>query len=169
MGGFLLQAKSEPLDLTAKRADKISKKRVAISKWKGQSISTLNQKVIPIKKWSKHYNSLGRKRASVTDRPLMDRKVYATRTREYPVKSMDLSHWNDRIAKLQKQARITTDDSVNHIEEKRIYGMMLEAASQYKKMRKKLSLRDLNRFQFRRNHQASGVPMQKAGAGDSQK
>ena len=48
------------------------------------------------------------------------------------------------------------------------FGMMhassgLQSAQQYSEMRKQLSLRELNRFQFRRNRQADGVPVEKAG------
>ena len=42
----------------------------------------------------------------------------------------------------------------------------LQDAQQYRELGVKLSLRDINRYQFRRNRTNDGVPVQKAGAGD---
>lgn len=165
--GHSLSAQLGSISIAGKEATSISEKRVKISKWNEQPNSTLTRKTFPIQEWGKHYSSLGSKRAQLGTDQMIERKVFETKTKEFPTKEIEFSSWNERIADLQKQARVATDDRVSDIEEKRIYGMMLQEAQQYKEMRKQLSLRDLNRFQFRRNRQSDGVPVQKAGQSDS--
>ena len=155
------------IDMVGKQATSISKKRVELNKWDGQPNSTISRKTFPIKEWGKHYSSLGGKRSNLGARKIKKRKIYETKTKEYPVKQLELARWNDRIANLQKRAQVATDDRVKDIEERRIYGVMLQNAQPYGDMRETLSLRDINRYQFRRNRQADGVPVQKAAAGDS--
>ncbi len=41
---------------------------------------------------------------------------------------------------------------------------MMQDAPHYREMKEELSLRDLNRFQFRRNRTDDGVPVKKAGS-----
>ena len=154
------------LSFTGKQATSISQKRVAISKWDEQPGSTLTRKTFPIKEWGKHYSSLGSQRASFGTDKTVERKVYEKKTKEFPVKEVEISRWNERMADLQKKARVGTDERVKDIEEKRVYGLMMQDAKQYKDLGRKLSLRDINRYQFRSNRQADGVPVQRAGEGE---
>ncbi len=155
------------LDFAGKQASSISEKRVAISKWNEQPNATLTRKTFPIEEWGKRYSSLGSKRAAFGTDQTVERKVYEKKTKEFPIKEVEMSRWNDRIADLQKKARVGTDDRVKDIEEKRVYDLMMQDAKQYKDLGKKLSLRDINRYQFRSNRSDGEVPVQQAGEGDA--
>jgi hypothetical protein len=56
------------------------------------------------------------------------------------------------------------DDKAQIAADHKLYGMMMQDARQYRELGDKLSLRDINRYQFRRNRSSDEVPMQKAGS-----
>ena len=93
----------------------------------------------------------------------LKQKSYEYNKLSFVINEKKLSQLSGRLALLKTQARMSTDDRYDAIEDRRMYAMMLQSAQQYREMRKQLSLRELNRFQFRRNRQADGVPIEKAG------
>jgi hypothetical protein len=121
-------------------------------------------KTFPITQWDKHYSSLGAKRSTLSLKETKGKKLFKTETKTYPTKSYEMSEWNARLATLQKKARISTDDSVQEIADKKLYEMMLQDAEKYAELGAELSLRDLNRFQFRHNRSDGEVPVEQVGA-----
>ena len=92
------------------------------------------------------------------------KKRYKTRMREFPKTELEIAEWDGRVAKLQQKAQISSDDTARVIADKQLYYMALQSTRRYEELGVKLSLRDINRYQFRRNHQSDGVPVRKAGA-----
>ena len=80
--------------------------------------------------------------------------------------NFDMSIWNNRMADLHKRAGVDMDKRAQLVADRQLYDMMLQDAENYREMAEKLSLRDLNRFQFRRNRSKDGIPVQKAGEGN---
>lgn len=152
--------------LFGREATGISEKKVERKKWSTKKDPGLMQKTFPITQWDKHYSSLGSKRAPVSLKETEEKKLFKTDTKTYPTKKYEMSKWNERLATLQKQALISTDDSAKKIADKQLYDMMLQDTKKYTDMGPELSLRDLNRYQFRHNRPAGAVPVEKAGGGE---
>ena len=76
---------------------------------------------------------------------------------------MDISKWNGRLAKLEDKAQISTDKTSKQIEDKRMYETMMQTSKNYSETGETLSLRDINRFQFRQNRSNASVPVSEAG------
>jgi hypothetical protein len=87
----------------------------------------------------------------VSTQQTVARELYATQTLTFPVQQKALADMNGRLAALQQRAQMSIDDRLTAIEEQRVYAMMLQGTQQYGAMREKISLRELNRIQFRRN------------------
>jgi hypothetical protein len=152
------------LDNYQKRATNFSEKRFSSRMWDNDKQSTLTQKRFPFKKWDKHFSPLGSKRAPIALKETRVKKRYKTRMREFPKTELEIAEWDSRVAKLQRKAQISTDDTARVIADKQLYYMALQSTRQYEELGVELSLRDINRYQFRRNHQSDGVPVRKAGA-----
>lgn len=151
--------------LVGRKAESVEKKRVEKEIWTGPKASRLQEKTFPIKEWNKHFSSLGSKRAPIAVGEKKKKERFEVKVLERKTVDFEMSEWNDRMADLHKQARIQLDDKAQLTSDRKLYDMMLQDAPHYKEMAEKLSLRDLNRFQFRRNHSDDGVPVQKAGSG----
>ena len=166
---FLLATASSQADILGsgvlnRKPTGIAEKRVDKKTWQSDKQTKLTQKKFPMTEWGKHYSSLGSKRSPLSLEESKDKKLYKTATKTYATKSYEMSQWNERMAVLQKQARISTDESVKDISDKQLYGMMLQDTQKYADMGTELSLRDLNRYQFRHNRSAGAVPVEQAGA-----
>jgi hypothetical protein len=146
-----------------RQASDISEKRVKLKTWQSEKQSKLLDKKFTMTEWGKHFSSLGSKRSNISLQESKNKKLFKTETKTYATKIYEMSQWNERMAALQKQARISTDDIVKDITEKQLYGMMLQDAEKYADMGEELSLRDLNRFQFRHNRSAGAVPVETVG------
>ena len=79
---------------------------------------------------------------------------------------MDISKWNGRLADLERQAQISTNSTVKKIENKRMYDRMLNKSKSFAQTGETLSLREINRFQFRQNRSDTAVPVRTAGGED---
>jgi hypothetical protein len=150
--------------LFGREATGISEKKVPKKPWTSKKDPKLMQKTFPITAWDKHYSSLGGKRAAVSMTEKTDKEIFKTKTKRYPTKTYEMSKWNEQLAILQKKALISTDDSAKKIADKQLYGMMLQDTQKYSEMGPELSLRDLNRYQFRHNRSTGEVPVETAGA-----
>lgn len=142
----------------------LSNQRVGRQMWQMQKNTSLMQKKFPLQEWEAHFSSLGSKRAAIQMNESKEKKMFGTETKEFPMKEFDLSEWNERFANLQETAQISTDDRVQDIADRKFYHMMLQDTQKYAEMAEVLSLRDINRFQFRRNRSDSDVPVTKAGS-----
>ena len=70
------------------------------------------------------------------------------------------------MADLHRRAGIERDDRAQLVADRQLYNMMLQDTERFRDMGDELSLRDLNRYQFRRNRSDDGIPVEKAGSGD---
>jgi hypothetical protein len=153
------------LDSYQKQASEVSDKRVKPRMWSNDKKPGLMQKKFPFKEWDSHYSSLGSKRAPISLKETSAKKRFKTEMKEFPTKEFEISEWDGRLAKLQRQARISTDDTAKKIADQQLYNMALQDSRKYEEMGVELSLRDINRYQFRHNRPDTAVPVRKAGAG----
>jgi len=147
-----------------KRETGLSNKRVEPRMWQSQRNTALMQKTFPIQEWDKHFSSVGSKRAPIRMSEARGKKIFETNTKTFPKKDFNRSRWNQHFAELHQQARISTDGKARKIADRQLYNMMLHDARKYEDMGEKLSLRDINRYQFRHNRSDEAVPVQAAGA-----
>jgi hypothetical protein len=117
-----------------------------------------------MKAWDSHFSSLGSKRAPIT----MDGKekqIFETKMKTYGSKEYSMSSWNERVKDLHKDAQLIEDaDTLKKASDQRMYQMMMQDTQQYADMAEEMSLRDLNKFQFRNNRSDGPVPVQRAGS-----
>ncbi|MGJ8651630.1 MAG: hypothetical protein ACSHX8_00015 [Opitutaceae bacterium] len=137
--------------------------RITSKTWKSEENTQFTSKSFPIKEWDKHFSSVGSKRAAIEMNEGKDKKIFKTKTKEFPTKEYEMSGWNEKFTKLQGDARISTDDKARKIADRQLYNMMLQDTRKYNDLGVELSLRDLNRYQFRRNRSDEGVPTAKVG------
>lgn len=158
-----LSAEPPLVDAVKTEATGVSQKRFTQKMWGNKEKSGLMDKSFPFKQWDSHYSSLGSKRSGISVSEGESKKEFKTQTKEFPMKDIEISKWGNRMADLEKDARISTDDSAKKIADQRLYGAMLQDTQQYEEMGKELSLRDINRYQFRKNHSPGAVPVSGAG------
>ena len=151
--------------LFGRKAERVQEKRVEKKIWTGPKASRLQEKKFPIKEWNKHFSPLGSKRAPITLGEAKEKKRFEVEVLDRKTVDFEMSKWNERMADLHKRAGIQLDDKAQLTADRKLYNMMLQDAPQYRELAQELSLRDLNRFQFRRNRSGEGVPVQKVGSG----
>jgi hypothetical protein len=152
-----------PLEVMGRQAGAIQQKRVPIKDWDSGKSLDFTDKRIALKSWSKHFSSVGSKRAPIDMKP-EERRTVTTERKRYPVRDRKMSSQDQKMADVKKMARIGKKDKPLLIRDSEIYGMMLQEPALQEEFGKQLSLRDLNRFQFRRNHSKGAVPVKKAGS-----
>lgn len=162
----LLDAKLFGLDFIGRKADRVEEKRVEKKLWKRPEGSSLMDKSFPIKEWGKHFSSLGSKRAPITMSEKGKKERYKVEVLDRKTVDFDMSRWNNRMADLHERAAIQMDDKAQLSADHQLYDRMLKDARQYRDLREKLSIQDLNRYQFRRNRSSDEVPVQRAGSSD---
>jgi hypothetical protein len=157
---------ANPLDLgfVGKKADRVEKKKFEKKPWGKPESSRLMDKTFPIKEWNKHFSSLGSKRAPITLSERDAKKRFEVEVLDRKTVDFEMSEWNDRMADLHERAGIQLDDKAQLTADRQLYSKMMQDAPHYREMKEELSLRDLNRFQFRRNRTDDGVPVKKAGS-----
>lgn len=149
-----------------KKEDEFSKKRFEQKQWSGTKKSDLGQKTFPLKQWDKHYSSLGSKKWDSSVKKVSEKQRFKSDKIEFPAKDIELSEWDGYLADLESRAQISTDQTARVIQDKRVYEMMLQQTENYKETGETLSLRDINRFQFRKNRPEGDVPVAQAGSGE---
>ncbi len=156
------------VDSYKKQEQTLSKKRFEQKKWSGSQQSDLTEKKISFEHWNKSYSSLGSKKQDYSLEKVSDRKRFKTGMFNLSKKNKDieLSKWQGSMADLESKAQISTDTNAQIFQDKRMYQMMLQRAENFKETGETLSLRDINRFQFRKNRADGDVPSTKAGSGN---
>jgi hypothetical protein len=147
-------------------ASDLTQKRIEQKTWSGKQQSDFMQRSFPLQQWDLYYSSLGTQKSSIMLEETTSKKRFDSEIITFPSKQRTRSNWNSRLAGLEHQAQIRTDRTVQQIEEKRIYHMILQQSLHYSDTGETLSLREMNRFQFRKNHSDAAVPVQKAGISD---
>lgn len=136
----------------------------------GQRESRLMQKSFPLKEYGKHYSSLGRNKAPISMGETREKSMFKADVKEYDVKDVKISEWNDEMSRLHKQARVQTDQTYADLATKQRYQAMLQDTPKaYETLAEEMSLRDINRFAFRRNRPKGESPSTAAGSEDVQK
>jgi hypothetical protein len=144
----------------------VSEKRVERKLLDSQESSDLMDKRFPMKSWGEHFSPLGSKRAAISMQESKSKKMFNTEQKSFPTQQYELSQLNQRMMELHEKAGISTDQRARQIADQQLYEMALQDTTQkYEEMREKLSLRDINRFQFRHNRSDEAVPVQAAGQG----
>lgn len=154
-----------PLDAVGRQAGSIQKKRVAPKQWGSSETLPMADKRISMEDWPKHFSSVGSKRAPIEVQADSLERVEVDR-KKFPVRGRTMSRLDQQMARVERKARIAEKDTPLLLRDHEVYAMMLQGKVFEEEIGKQLSLRDLNRFQFRRNRGDAAVPTQKAGSGE---
>ncbi|MGZ0654307.1 hypothetical protein ACWPKS_01765 [Coraliomargarita sp. W4R72] len=158
-------SKSRTLASTARRAEVVEDKRVKKQMWAQPEMNSMMNKSFPIGKWDKHFSSVGSKRSPIMLTDDKEKQMFDTKTLDREEVSFEMSRWNEHMKDLHQKAGITLDDRAQLVADKQLYNMMLQDTQKFSEMGDQVSLRDINRYQFRRNRSDDGVPVEKAGSG----
>jgi hypothetical protein len=162
---IVVEARS-PLGLSGRRADRIENQRFDKKRWQQPQSNSLMEKRFPLKEWDKHFSPVGTKRAPISVEGQGDRAIFETNRIDREEMSFEMARWNERMADLHEKAGIELSDEADLVANQRMYSALLGDAEQFSDLGEKLSLRDINRYQFRRNRSDDDVPVQRAGAGE---
>jgi hypothetical protein len=149
--GQTLDAKSK----LGEQVSSVSEKRFKRDTWRsGKQLSPLGKKSFHMKEYDKHFSSLGSQKASSAFDKKLDRKEYTTpEVVTYDRVPRKVSGLSGRQAKLKKQSRLETSQKAPEIGDRKLYQAILQDTPQaYADMADKLSMKEINRFAFRRNH-----------------
>lgn len=163
-----LKANSRALGFTTGTADRIQGQRFDKKLWGQSGSRTLSKKSFPLKHWDKHFSSVGSKRAPIELADGKEKQMFKTKTVSFQNKEMqfEMSRWNEKMQELHKSAGIKMDDKAQLVSDQRLYSMMTKDSKSFRDMAEEVTLRDLNRYQFRRNRSSDGIPVEKAGSGE---
>ncbi|MEM1222421.1 MAG: hypothetical protein AAGH40_06620 [Verrucomicrobiota bacterium] len=147
------------------KADGIQAKSWSGNKWSGSSSrsSHLN-KSFPIQEWSKRYSSLGSQRAGGSYEQRYEKKTYRKQIKSYDTWQFDMAAWDEYISSVYKRSALQTDQRSKKISDRALYSMILQDTRSYRDLGEKVSLRDINRFQFRRNRAEGDIPVERVEA-----
>jgi len=149
-----------------KKGENPSEQRIERKVWTKPSSPGLMSKRFPIEEWDKHFSPIGSKRAGISTNNTRDLEVIEREVKEFDVREFEMSAWNERMADLRQKAGISTDDRSLLISDRQLYGEMLRQARPFTELAEEseeLSLRDINRYQFRRNRSDDEIPRQRVG------
>ena len=160
----LLEANPDTVSFTGKRATSVEGQRVEKKTWAQSQTKFMMNKTFPIQQWDKHFSSLGRKRAAISLSEDKDKQLFKTNMLDQKMVRFEMSQLNQQLSDLHKKAGIKMDDKASLVADQKLYYMMLQDSQKYSGMADELSLRELNRYQFRRNRSDGDIPVQKAGS-----
>ena len=159
-----LEANSRTVSFAGKRAISVEGQRFEKKLWAQPQTNFMMNKTFPIEQWDKHFSSLGGKRAPISLTEGKDKQLFKTKMLDRELVRFEMSQWNEQLSDLHKKAGIEMDDKARLVADQKLYYMMLQDSQKYSGMADELSLRELNRYQFRRNRSDSDIPVQKAGS-----
>lgn len=160
----LLEANPRTVGFAGKRATSVEGQRVEKKLWAQTQTKFMMNKSFPIEQWDKHFSSLGSKRAPISLSADKDKQLFKTELLDQKMVRFEMSQWNEQLSDLHKKAGIDMDDKARLVADQKLYYMMLQDSRKYSEMADELSLRELNRYQFRRNRSDSDIPVEKAGS-----
>lgn len=137
-----------------KQVSSVAEKRFERSTWRGgKQRSPLGKKSFHMKEYNKHYSSLGSRKASSDFHKKVDRKAYdSPGVVTHKRVSRKMSGWSRRLSDVSKPSRIETGQEADLLRERRFYQAILQDTPQaYADLAEKLSMKEINRFAFRRN------------------
>lgn len=151
------------VDFTGDRERRMSRQQFEKRSWRGGGDSNLAGKRFRFSEWDHHFSSIGSRRAPVSVGEMREKEIFRTSVKRHPVLPREFSRWNSELVDLHRQAGIQMDARARAFADRKAYGEALDEAETYAATGEKLSLRELNRYQFRRNRQQGEVPVQAAG------
>ena len=158
-----MEANTRTLNFAGKRATAIEGQRVEKKLWALSQTKLMMKKTFPVKQWDKYFSSLGSKRAPIPTSEDKDKQLFKTKILDQKMVRFEMSQLNEQLSDLHKKADIKMDDKARLVADQKLYYMMLQDSQKYSEMADELSLRELNRYQFRRNRSDSDIPVEKAG------
>ena len=158
-----LNADTSTPSLANRRANTVEEKRFIKHMWSRSETSSLINKRFPLDHWNKHFSSLGSKRAPIKVIESREKIEFNTKLIDHVEVDYDMSGWNQKMAVLHQNAGIDLDDRAQLALNQKLYYMLLQDRKQFVDLGKEVSLRDLNRYQFRRNRSDGDIPVNKAG------
>lgn len=156
---------SRTIDFAGRRADIVEDKRVEKKLWTQPQSNSMMDKRFPMEEWDKHFSSVGSKRAPIAMKQDSDKEIFETKMIDRKEVDIEMSRWNDRMADLHKKAGIEMEDRAQWVADQQLYSMMLQDTQQFTDLGDEVSLRDLNRYQFRSNRPEGSIPVEQAGSG----
>jgi hypothetical protein len=159
-----LEANPLKVSFSGKRATSVEGQRVEKKLWSQPQTKFMMNKAFPVEQWDKHFSSLGSKRAPISLSEDKDKQLFKTKMLDREMVHFEMLQWNEQISDLHKKAGIEMDDKARLVADQKLYYMMLQDSQKYSGMAEELSLRELNRYQFRRNRSDSDIPVEKAGS-----
>jgi hypothetical protein len=161
----VLLADTRSSSFASRRAERIESQKFEKQLWsKPQENSMMDQR-FEMQHWDKYFSSVGSKRAPIAISDNEEKQMFRTKNLEQKELAFEMSRWNERVKDLHEKAGIQIDDKAQLIADQQLYSAMLQDTQQFKDMADEVSLRDLNRYQFRRNRSDGAIPVEKAGAG----
>ena len=149
--------------LVNRRANTVEEKRFTKHMWSQSETSSLLNKRFPFDHWNKHFSSLGIKRAPIELTESRNKIEFNTKLIDREEFDYDMSLWNQKMIDLHINAGINLDDRAQLVVNQKLYHMLLQDRKKFGDLGKEVSLRDLNRYQFRRNRPDGDIPVNKAG------
>jgi hypothetical protein len=135
--------------------------------WQGGSRISPQEKSFELKTWDKHFSPWGSKRSEVGgQKNKLSQKKFPKRSFESGQKKFkkSMASIDQNLEDLYREAGIDLSDQARLVENRQLYQRVLQDTKQpFEALKEELSLRDINRFQFRRNRTDDGVPVQAAG------
>lgn len=169
VSGFLatlinLDANTGTSSLVNRRANTVEEKRFSKHMWSQPKTNFLTNKRFAFEHWNKHFSSLGSKRAPIKLTEKREKIEFTTNLIDREEVNYDMSRWNQRMADLHQNAGIHMDDRAQLVVNSKLYHMLLQDRKKFGDLGKEVSLRDINRYQFRRNRSDEDIPVNKAGS-----
>lgn len=163
-----LHGQNSALELATRKADSIADQRYDKKIWGQKGTKAFTKKTISLKEWDKNFSSIGSKRSSIAMEEGKDKKLFQTQIKTFENKDfkMEISRWNEKMKDLHKSAGIKMDDKAQLIADQKLYSEMLKDSKSFSDMAEEVSLRDLNRYQFRRNRSDEAIPVKKAASSE---
>jgi hypothetical protein len=152
-----------------RRHNEIADKRVPIETRELQRNSALNDKRMPVKMWHSEYSGIGQRRAAIDvserrEKTMIRPEIIETQTIDRRMAPMD-----GRIAFVRNFDRVQEKPLVpkyRDAEVGRVHDLGRPAPA--KKAEEELSMREINRFSFHRNHpDEGGAAVQRPASGES--
>lgn len=158
---------AQELSSLNQKATGVTSKKWSSFQWSGTSTtSEFSEQRFPTPRWGKRSSRLGSKRAGRTFDKRFDRKLLGRKTKSYKKLEREMSRLHQDLSSIFERAGIQTDQRSEEISNQALYSMMLQSTRKYEEIAEKVSLRDINRFQFRRNRSDGAIPVEQLSGDD---
>jgi hypothetical protein len=156
---------SRKADLT-KRQSQIADKRVPVKTVDIQKNTALGDKRMPVKMWHGEFNAIGQRRAPIEVRETNPKTRIRPEIIEVEKKERRIAPQSRRMAHVRNFDQVREKQLVPKYRDAEVGSVQqMSRPAPSKKQGEELTMRDLNRFSFQRNHPDAGGPkVEKAGS-----